>query len=169
MENEEKTVDLEDETQDEETFEVDESEEESTDDGDESNQHHEDDEAERLRTENAKLQRLLKKASKSDEEKPKEDTTSNGVTREDLERVRLEAKGFDDEQVDFLMKFGGSQATKDDAVMQVISAMKEKKAQESAQAKSSSQSKTSRRYSQEDMRNMPLDKLEKLIREGKIK
>lgn len=171
MEKEENTVDPQDEQKDEDTFEVD--EDESTEDGDESNQHHDDDvehlktELEQERAERAKLQRLLKKASKS-EDKPKEDDT-NGVTREDLERVRLEARGFDDEQVSFLMKFGGSKATKDEAVMQVVSAMKEKKQQLDAQAKSSSQSKTSRRYSQDDLRNMPLDKLEKLIREGKIK
>lgn len=168
MENEEKTVDLQDEQQEEETFEVDESDEESTDDGDESNQHQSEDEVEHLKAENAKLQRLLKKASKS-EDKPKEDTTSNGVTKEDLERVRLEAKGYDDDQVEFLMKFGGSQATKDPAIMKVVETMKEQKAQEKAQATSSTQSKSSRRYSQEELRNMPTDKLEKLIREGKIK
>jgi hypothetical protein len=47
--------------------------------------------------------------------------------------------------------------------------MKEQKKQVEAQASGASQGKSSRRYSQEDLRSMPLEKLEKLIKEGKIK
>ena len=89
--------------------------------------------------------------------------------KEDLEKIRLEAKGYDEDQVNFLMRFGGSEALQDEAVQTVVKTMAEKKAQVNAQATGKSQGKTARRYSQDDLRAMPLDKLETLIKEGKIK
>jgi hypothetical protein len=169
MENEENTVNPQDEIQDEETFEVDEAEEsdESTDNDENSTQYQE--ELKKRDAEIAKLNRLLKKTSK--DEKPSDTPTddSNVVTKADLERIRLEAKGYDDDQVEFLMKFGGSQALKDEAIKTVVDTMAEKKKQINAQASSKSQGTSSRKYSQEDLRAMPLEKLEKLIKEGKIK
>jgi hypothetical protein len=169
MENEENTVDFQDETQEEDTFEVDESEssDESTDNDENSTQYQE--ELKKKDAEIAKLNRLLKKTSKDEKplEKPSDD--SNVVTKADLERIRLEAKGFDDDQIEFLMKFGGTQALKDDAIKTVVDTMAEKKKQLNAQATSKTQGTSSRRYSQEDLRAMPLEKLEKLIKEGKIK
>ena len=169
MENEETTVDFQDEITEEETFEVDESEEtdESTDNDENSNQYQE--ELRKRDAEIAKLNRLLKKTPKDEKPSEKPSNDSNVVTKADLERIRLEAKGFDDDQVEFLMRFGGSQALKDEAVLTVVNTMAEKKKQLNAQASSKSQGTSSRKYSQEDLRAMPLEKLEKLIREGKIK
>ena len=173
MENEETTVDFQDETQEEETFEVDESEELTDDDStdnDENSTQNQDEELKKAQAEIAKLNRLLKKQSK--DEKPSEQSPSDEskyVTKEDLEKIRLEAKGYDEDQVNFLMRFGGSEALQDEAVQTVVKTMAEKKAQVNAQATGKSQGKTARRYSQDDLRAMPIDKLEKLMMEGKIK
>lgn len=164
-----------DETQNEETFEVDEtedesndeSEEESSDDDENSTQYQE--ELKKKDAEIAKLNRLLKKTPKDEKPSDTPSDDSNVVTKADLERIRLEAKGFDEDQVEFLMKFGGSQALKDEAVKQVVDTMAEKKKQLNAQASGKTQGTGSRKYSQEDLRAMPLEKLEKLIKEGKIK
>lgn len=174
MENEEKTVDFQDETQEEETFEVDETEEsddsdEESSDNDENSTQNQEDELKKAQAEIAKLNRLLKKTEKKEEESPKSDNSSNAVTKEDLERLRLEAKGYEEEDIDLIMKFGGVKALEDESIKDVINIRKEKRQQVNAQATSKTQGKSSRKYSQEQLRAMPLDKLEKLIREGKIK
>lgn len=170
MEKEENTVDFQDETQEEETFEVDETEEESEDessDNDENSTQNQEDKLETLERELAKYKRLANKNSKKEEKK--ESPSDNSVTKEDLERIRLEAKGYEEDDIDLIMKFGGTKALEDESIREVINIRKEKRQQVNAQAKSTTQGKSSRRYSQEQLRNMPLEKLEKLIREGKIK
>lgn len=112
----------------------------------------------------AKLNRLLKK-----KEKVKVEETSSSVSKEDLERVRLEIKGYDDDQIDFIMSLGGSKALTNPAVKKVADAMREEKKQLEAQATSTSQAKSTRTYSQAEINAMPVAQLEKLIREGKIK
>ena len=176
MENEETTVDFQDEIQEEETFEVDETEDseeskEESSDNDENSTQNQEDELKKAQAEIAKLNRLLKKESKSKEEdsKPSPSNDSNVVTKEDLERLRLEAKGYEEDDVDLIMKFGGVKALEDEAIKDVIEVRREKRQQESAQATSKTQSKGTRRYSQEQLRDMPLEKLETLIKEGKIK
>jgi len=180
MEKEENTVDPQDEQKDEETFEVDETEEEESNDSEsdeessdnEENSTQYQEELKEKEAELAKYKRLLKKYESGDSDskpdKPSNDESSP-VTKADLERIRLEAKGYDDDQVNFLMRFGGSEALQDEAVQSVVNAMAEKKKQVSAQASGSSQGKTARRYSQDELRAMPGEKLEKLIKEGKIK
>jgi hypothetical protein len=169
MENE-TTVDFQDETKEEESYEVDESEQsEDTTEEDEVNSTQLQSELEKAKAEIAKLSRLLKKGDKPKGEKSSPQDDSNVVTKADLERIRLEAKGYDEDQVEFLMRFGGAEALKDEAVKSVIDTMKEKKTQAQAQVSGKTQSKSARRYSQEDLQAMPLEKLEKLIKEGKIK
>lgn len=149
--------------QDEETFEIEddvEETEDSVEDEENSTQLHE--ELKKKEAEIAKLNRLLKKKEKVTE-------TQEVPTSKEIERLRLEIKGYDDEQVDFLMSVGGLKALSNPAVKRVADAMKEEKKQLSAQATSKSQGKSSKTYSQAEIKAMPLDKLEQLIREGKIK
>jgi hypothetical protein len=162
MENE-NTVDIQDETQEDETLEVEEDESE-TDNGDDSNQHQ--DEVAHLKAENAKLQRLLNKGTKKKEEKTE---TKDSLNSDEVSRLRLEIKGYDDEQIDFLMNIGGLNALKIPAVKKVVDTMKEEKSQLQAQATSKSQGKSSKTYSDAEIKAMPVAKLEQLIREGKIK
>lgn len=153
-----KADDFEVEIQDEETLDAD----DTADNGDDSNQHQDD--VARLKAENAKLQRLLNKKPKQEEAGSIEPTI-----KAELEKVRLEAKGYDDEQVEFLMKFGGASALKDPAIKRVADAMKEEKEQLQAQASSKSQSKSETKYSEDKLRNLSSDEIMKLYREGKIK
>jgi len=99
MENNENTVAPQDETQTEETIaeEVEETEAEAeeeateSDNGDDSNQHQ--DEVERLKTENAKLQRLLKKKDKT--------IKGEGLS---IEETVLKAQGTPADELDYLRK-----------------------------------------------------------------
>lgn len=165
MENEEYTVDTQDEIKDsesEETTEVVDSE------GDEnSTQLHE--ELKKKDAEIAKLNRLLKKGSKSSDKEEKEEVSDKYVTKADLDKIRLEAKGYDDDQIEFIMSVGGVDALKKPAIKKVVESIREEKEQLNAQASTKSQSKSSKTYSQEEIRAMPVEKLEQLIREGKIK
>jgi alcohol dehydrogenase class IV len=151
-------------TQDEETFEIEDDVEETTDsveDEENSTQLHE--ELKKKEAEIAKLNRLLKKKDKAVEK------GEEVPTNKEIERLRLEIKGYEDDQIDFIMSIGGVKALNNPAVKKVADAMKEEKSQLNAQATSKSQSKGSRTYSQAELQAMPLDKLESLIREGKIK
>jgi hypothetical protein len=162
MENERDDLEV---TQDEETFEIEDDVEETTDsveDEENSTQLHE--ELKKKEAEIAKLNRLLKKKDKAVEKDGGEATTNK-----EIERLRLEIKGYEDDQIDFIMSIGGVKALSNPAVKKVADAMKEEKSQLNAQATSKSQSKGSRTYSQAELKAMPLDKLEALIREGKIK
>lgn len=173
MENEEYTVDDQDETKEVES--TDEESEQSDDESeDEVNSTQLQSELEKQKAENAKLQRLLKKAEKKEEKSEESESDSKSpseayLTKAEAERLRLEIKGYDDDQIDLIMKLGGVEALKDVTIKDVVEKIKEEKQQLNAQASSKSQSKSSKHYSQEDLRAMPLDKLEKLIREGKIK
>lgn len=151
-------------TQDEETFEIEDDVEEtdSTTEGEEnSTQLHE--ELKKKEAEIAKLNRLLKKKEKAT------DSTQEVPTSKEIEKLRLEIKGYDDDQVNFLMSVGGLKALSNPAVKRVADAMKEEQKQLQAQASSKSQGKSSKTYSQAEINAMPLAKLEQLIREGKIK
>ena len=151
-------------TQDEETFEIEddvEETEDSVEDEENSTQLHE--ELKKKDGEIAKLNRLLKKKEKTTEQ------TQEVPTSKEIERLRLEIKGYDDDQVDFLMSVGGLKALSNPAVKKVADAMREEKKQLSAQATSKSQGKSTKTYSQAEINAMPLAKLEQLIREGKIK
>lgn len=138
--------------------------------GEESNQLQQDDVA-RLKAENAKLQRLLKKKSNKVEapERKAETGTPEFVTKTDLEKFRLEAKGYDEEQIEFIMSVGGASALKNPHIVKTLNSMKEEKEQFNAQAQTKSQGKATRVYTADEVKAMPLEKLEKLIREGKIK
>lgn len=163
-----------DETQFEETFAVDESEDteevdtdEETEDGDESNQHQ--DEVAHLKAENAKLQRLLKKESKAEKKSEAKKDDSDYVTKQDLERIRLEAKGLTEKQVDFAMKYGGVSALNDPYLKKAIDEIAVEEKQISSTAESKKGGDINKKYTLNQVRNMPTAELEKLIREGKIK
>jgi len=150
--------------QDEETFEIEDDVEETNNSvEDEENSTQLLEELKKKEAEIAKLNRLLKKKDKVVEKE------GDVPTKTELEELRLEIKGYDEDQIKFIMSLGGAKALNNPAVKRVADAMKEEKAQLNAQATSKSQSKGSRTYSQAELRAMPLDKLEQLIREGKIK
>lgn len=184
MEEEKYTVDDQDEITEVESNDSD--EEDVSDESDDTSEDDSEDEENstqlqeklrKLEKENAKFKRLLgkktEKVSDEDGETTKSKTTPKSddeyVTKRELEMMRLESKGYDGDQVELIMKLGGISALKDESVKKAIDAIKAEKDQIKAQAETKSTSKSSRSYSADDLRAMPTDKLEKLIREGKVK
>jgi hypothetical protein len=163
------TVVPQDEIKEEETFEVDESEteeeveEESSEDEENSTQLRE--ELKKQKEETAKLQRLLKKEAK----KAEESTTESNISKEDLERIRLTAKGYEDDEIDLVMELGGVEKLQNPVVQKAVEAIRTEKKQASAQASGKTQSKPKRTFTKTELQSMPLDKLEQMIKDGKIK
>lgn len=171
MENQ-NTDNFEVEEQNEDSFEVEDVEE--TEDIEEEEEEVEvnplEDEVAHLKSENAKLQRLLKKKSPAKKEvKEDGDTPSEYVTKADLERIRLESKGLSEKQVDFALKYGGLSALSDPYLKKAIDEIAQEEKQLNQTATSKKGGDVSKKYSLNQIRNMPTDKLEQLIREGKIK
>lgn len=124
-------------------------------------------ELDRARRENAKLQRLLNKKSKQG--------NSNSPDIEELKtemtKIRLEAKGYDEAQIEFIMRNGGIDSIKNPAVRAGLNAIKEQLDSEKASvSNASTKSKQDTKYSVDEIRTRELSskEIENLIREGKV-
>lgn len=88
---------------------------------------------------------------------------------EELERVNLRIDGYKEDEVDFIMRSGGRSALKDDFIVEAITARrakeKAKETSDSASTPASSKSPVLRRHSTDDLKNMPVEEMEKLLRQ----
>lgn len=90
------------------------------------------------------------------------------VTPTDLEKLNLRQDGYSKEEVDFIMRNGGANAVTDEFVTAGIKALRDQKAKatrsEEANPSISSKSPIMRKYNEDQLRDMPTEELEKIIR-----
>lgn len=90
------------------------------------------------------------------------------VTPTDLEKLNLRMDGYSDEEVTFIMRNGGVHAKQDEYVKAGIESLRDKvkKATQSEDANPSISSKSPifKKYSEDQIREMPLAELEKLVK-----
>lgn len=114
-----------------------------------------------------KNKELFARAKKAEEEARKTKTLKPEPSSDDgwKERMELRVAGYDDKEVDFLMRNGGKKATDDVYVKNAINAMREqKKAEAAAVDDSSSKSDIERKYTLEQLKEMPTAEMEKVLK-----
>lgn len=157
MENDENTVDVQDEIKDEQTQEI---------QGDESNDVQF--ELEKAKADAAKWRRLAEKNKTTP--KPitndRESTKPSDILKAD--EFKLYREGYSEDQIDIIMANGGYKVIQDEKHPLTIG-LKVAKEQRRAEEASSQASSTSglseieRKYTEQDMRNMKPEELEKII------
>jgi len=114
-----------------------------------------------------KNKQLYARAKKAEEEVQKTKTLKQDPSRDDEWREKMELKvaGYDDKEVEFLLRNGGKKAVDDVFVKNAISAMREqKKAENAAVDDSGSKSDIERKYTMEQLKEMPTAELEKVLK-----
>jgi len=113
--------------------------------------------ADRVAAEN----KLLKKDTKTTETSTIKQ--SNPDPDERFERLELKTEGYKSEEVDFLMQNGGRRALENPIVMAGIEAMRKKQKSQDATPSGTAKSAVYQKYSETDLKSMPLDQLEKIV------
>ena len=87
-----------------------------------------------------------------------------------LERLELKTEGYSDQEIEFISQYGGKKALDNPILKAAIEKVREEeKLAKATKIKSGGSSSKEKTYSEEDLNNMPLDKLEEGLRTGKIK
>jgi hypothetical protein len=118
-----------------------------------------------------KVEKLESALEDSDGE---DDTSSDNITRQSsggqdgdkLERIELKVEGYDDEEIDFIMRNGGKDAVDDPYVQNAIEGIREEKeAEEASEAASDSGGggEVVKGYTQEDLQDMSREELEEIL------
>ena len=111
------------------------------------------------------------KATTPKEETPKAEeqnnfnNNNNGNTDSPkLEKLELKIDGYSDEEIEFIQQIGGKKSLENPYVKQTIDNMREKKrAEEAVISDSGSKSDIEKKYSDSELRNMPIEELEKIL------
>jgi len=101
-----------------------------------------------------------------------DDTSSQDITRQSSdgdewrERMELKVEGYDEDEINFIMRNGGKDAVEDDYVQSAIEQMREEKeAKQASDAASDSGggAETVKGYTQEDLQDMSKEELEEIL------
>ncbi len=109
--------------------------------------------ADRVAAENAKLK-------KSKETLP---TNDSSPSDERFERLELKTEGYKGEEVDFLMQNGGRKALENPLVIAGIDAMRKKQKSTEATPSGTAKSAVYQKYTEQDLRKMSAEDLEKIV------
>lgn len=88
-----------------------------------------------------------------------------------LEEIDLRARGYNDDEISVLQKYGGIAALKDPIIMAGIDNMRAKNAAERAAIveDTGGASDLERKFTHEQLKDMPLDEMEKLMPKAQLK
>ena len=103
----------------------------------------------------AKENKELKKSLKSNQSSPDSD--------ERFERLELKTEGYKSNEVDFLMQNGGREALENEIVMAGIEAIRKKAKSQEATPSGTAKSTVYQKYTEQDLRKMSQEELEKII------
>lgn len=111
----------------------------------------------------------LKKAEQRNKELERTvsyDTNSQAqYSGKDMERIELIARGYDDDAISFIQKYGGISALKDDVIVEGLKARKEKLEREAKAVNNiSGKSGVSKQYTQNEIQRMTPDEYAKAFR-----
>lgn len=150
----EQEYDTSSEEEEAEEQEASEEEEEAQEGDDES-----DEELDRLRQENAKYKRLLKK--RNDRKTPQK-VTNNSAYDERIERLELRQEGYSEDVINEIMKLGGKSALENKIVANAVKDLVEQEtAEKAANVDGGSQSVTKSKYTVDELKNMSSEEMEK--------
>ena len=90
-------------------------------------------------------------------------TNESSNKPEDIERLRLEVKGYKGDEVEFLMQNGGVRALDNEIAMAGIEAIRKKSKSTEATPSGTAKSTVYQKYTERDLKNMPASELEKII------
>lgn len=83
---------------------------------------------------------------------------------ERFERLELKTEGFTDEEIEFIKPYGGKKALENPYIKTAIETIREKRKAESAVVDvDTNKSDIEKKYTDEQLKNLPLDELEKLL------
>lgn len=119
-------------------------------------------EAEKKLKESASLAKGDTKDEKTKVEEKGTTGTSSDLEKR-FERVELQVKGFAEDEIDFIMSLGGKKALENEFVATTIQVMKDKKKSAEADPDGSTKATVYKKYTEEDLKNMSLKDLEKII------
>ena len=115
----------------------------------------------KLEETNKKLYARIKQSSTN---KPLGQAVSPSGVEEKLERLELRTKGYSDSEIDFLKPYGGEKALENPYVKQALEIMRDKaKAENAVVDTDGGKSDIEKKYTDEQLRNLPTDELEKLL------
>lgn len=142
---------------------------EAQDESYESNESEESNSNNQYRENNPQLYARAKKAEQRVKELEKlvsSGTNSTATyTSKDMERIELIARGYDDDAISYIQKYGGISALKDDVIVEGLKARKEKLEREAKAVNNiSGKSGVSKQYTQQDVARMTADEYTKAFR-----
>lgn len=118
-------------------------------------------EKKKLEETNKKLYARIKQSSTN---KSLGQAVSLSGVEEKLERLELRTKGYSDSEIDFLKPYGGEKALENPYVKQALEIMRDKaKAENAVVDTDGGKSDIEKKYTDEQLRNLPTDELEKLL------
>lgn len=123
---------------------------------------------EELAEKNKQLYERAKKAEakvKELEKKPETLKTNQSSSSEDerFDRLELKTEGYKSDEIDFLMQNGGLKALENPIVMAGIEGIRAKAKSKDASVSGTGKSAVYQKFSERDLKNMPLAELEKII------
>lgn len=110
--------------------------------------------------------KMYARAKKAEEENKKLKTLKTNEfssNPEDIERLRLEVKGYKGDEVDFLMQNGGLKALDNDIAMAGIEAIRKKTKSTEATPSGTAKSTVYQKFTEQDLKRMSAEELEKII------
>lgn len=123
-----------------------------------------DEERKLLRQKAEALEKQLAEAKKVETPEPKQEVSSAS-----LERINLRLDGYSEEEAEFILRNGGQKAKNDEFVIAGIQSLRSKKeaAKKSEEASISEGSKSPilRKYSEQQLKDMPLKDLEQIVKQ----
>ncbi len=117
--------------------------------------------AEEIEEKNKQLYARLKKQ----EQKPEEPKLTNAAPETDakFERLELKTDGYNTEEVDFLMQYGGKEALANKFVQKAIEVMRKEAKSAQATPDGGAQSPIYKKYTRDELNAMSVEELEKLL------
>lgn len=122
-----------------------------------------------------KYKHYKKKANTPKEEvqetKPNKPESSSPAPSEDkLARLELKVEGYSDDEIDFLLPYGGKKAAENPFVKKAIEQLREeKKLSEATSINGNGSDRKEKQYTEDDLRGKSSEEIAKLIQTGKIK
>lgn len=117
----------------------------------------------RVKKAEAKVKKFKETLADEEDTKPLIKKTNDINLEERFERLELKGDGYSTEEIDYIMKNGGSKALKDPYIKKTIDVMRNEKVSEDAIPDSSAKSGTYKNYTSQDLKKMSLDELDKIV------
>lgn len=125
---------------------------------------------EALKAENTRLEKVARdqkgRADKAEIQLKKAkmpQTETNQISDEKYERLDLKTDGYKSEEVELIMELGGKKVIDNPVVKEAIANLRRKAKSQEATPAGTAKSPVFQKYSEQDLKRMPLSELEKIV------